>query len=112
MAQQRVVLVTGGMGGLGETICTKMADAGYKVAATYSPGNKTHGEWVAGLAGSELRSLRQLNARACVCSRSPSAETQHGDPATRSPRVSCLYTHITASEYLARPAGTGDGLLQ
>ena len=47
MTQKRVVLVTGGMGGLGETICTKMADAGYKVAATYSPGNKTHDDWVA-----------------------------------------------------------------
>ena len=45
--QQRVVLVTGGMGGLGETISTKMVDAGYKVAVTYSPGNKTHAEWVA-----------------------------------------------------------------
>ena len=47
MAQQRVVLVTGGMGGLGETISTKMADAGYKVVVTYSPGNSKHGEWVA-----------------------------------------------------------------
>jgi acetoacetyl-CoA reductase len=37
----RVVLVTGGMGGLGETISTKMADAGYRVVVTYSPGNKT-----------------------------------------------------------------------
>jgi acetoacetyl-CoA reductase len=45
MAKQRVVLVTGGMGGLGETISTKMADAGYKVVVTYSPGNKTHAEW-------------------------------------------------------------------
>jgi acetoacetyl-CoA reductase len=47
MAQQRVVLVTGGMGGLGESISTKMADAGYKVVVTYSPGNTKHGEWVA-----------------------------------------------------------------
>ena len=47
MNQERVVLVTGGMGGLGETISTKMVDAGYKVAVTYSPGNKTHAEWVA-----------------------------------------------------------------
>jgi acetoacetyl-CoA reductase len=47
MAAKRVVLVTGGMGGLGESICTKMADAGYRVVATYSPGNKGHGEWVA-----------------------------------------------------------------
>ena len=45
----RVVLVTGGMGGLGETISTKMADAGYRVVVTYSPGNKTHGEWLAGM---------------------------------------------------------------
>jgi len=44
--QQRVVLVTG-MGGLGETISTKMADAGYRVVVTYSPGNTKHGEWVA-----------------------------------------------------------------
>jgi len=47
MNAQRVVLVTGGMGGLGETISTKMADAGYKVVVTYSPGNSKHGEWVA-----------------------------------------------------------------
>ena len=47
MSQTRVVLVTGGMGGLGETISIKMVDAGYKVAVTYSPGNKTHGEWLA-----------------------------------------------------------------
>ncbi len=46
---QRVVLVTGGMGGLGETISTKMADAGYKVVVTYSPGNTKHAEWVAGM---------------------------------------------------------------
>ena len=46
MSNTRVVLVTGGMGGLGETISTKMVDAGYKVAVTYSPGNKTHGQWV------------------------------------------------------------------
>ncbi|ROZ75092.1 acetoacetyl-CoA reductase [Ramlibacter sp. WS9] len=43
----RVVLVTGGMGGLGEIISTKMVDAGYQVAVTYSPGNATHGDWVA-----------------------------------------------------------------
>ena len=47
MAAQKVVLVTGGMGGLGETISTKMADAGYKVVVTYSPGNTKHGEWLA-----------------------------------------------------------------
>ena len=44
--QERVVLVTGGMGGLGETISTKMADEGYRVVVTYSPGNTKHGEWV------------------------------------------------------------------
>ena len=47
----RVVLVTGGMGGLGETISTKMADAGYRVVVTYSPGNTKYGEWVAGMKG-------------------------------------------------------------
>jgi len=44
--KQRVALVTGGMGGLGETIAIKMADAGYKVVVTFSPNNKTHDEWV------------------------------------------------------------------
>ncbi len=47
MSKQRVALVTGGMGGLGETITAKMGDAGYRVAVTYSPGNTKHGEWVA-----------------------------------------------------------------
>jgi acetoacetyl-CoA reductase len=48
---RRVALVTGGMGGLGEAISTKMIDAGYRVAVTYSPGNAKHGEWVAGMRG-------------------------------------------------------------
>jgi acetoacetyl-CoA reductase len=57
----RVVLVTGGMGGLGETISTKMADAGYRVVVTYSPGNKTHGEWLAGMKANGY----ELTAVAC-----------------------------------------------
>jgi len=47
MSKQRVALVTGGMGGLGETISTKLCDAGYRVVVTYSPGNAKHGDWVA-----------------------------------------------------------------
>ncbi|HKQ23987.1 MAG TPA: acetoacetyl-CoA reductase [Burkholderiales bacterium] len=43
---KRNVLVTGGMGGLGESICTKMADQGYTVVTTYSPGNKTSKDWL------------------------------------------------------------------
>jgi acetoacetyl-CoA reductase len=46
---QRVALITGGMGGLGETISVKMADANYRVAVTYSPSNKTSGGWLAGM---------------------------------------------------------------
>ena len=46
MSNSHVVLVTGGMGGLGEVISTKMAAAGYRVAVTYSPGNSKHAEWV------------------------------------------------------------------
>ena len=36
---QRVALVTGGMGGLGEAICVKLEKMGIKVVVTYSPGN-------------------------------------------------------------------------
>jgi acetoacetyl-CoA reductase len=46
---KRIVLVTGGMGGLGESICTKMADQGYIVVTTHSPGNKTAKDWLAAM---------------------------------------------------------------
>ncbi|HYA47709.1 MAG TPA: acetoacetyl-CoA reductase [Burkholderiales bacterium] len=46
---KRLALITGGMGGLGETISTKMADAGYQVAVTYSPSNKSANEWRAAM---------------------------------------------------------------
>ncbi len=48
---QRIALITGGMGGLGETISTKMADAGYRVVVTHSPSNKTPGEWLERMKG-------------------------------------------------------------
>ena len=46
---QRVAVVTGGMGGIGEAICIKLAEAGHKVVATYSPGNTKSGEWLAAM---------------------------------------------------------------
>ncbi len=48
---KRTVLVTGGMGGLGESICTKMADQGYTVVTTHSPGNKNAQEWLKAMKG-------------------------------------------------------------
>jgi len=42
----RVALVTGGMGGLGEAICVKLAALGYKVVTTYSPSNTRAKDWV------------------------------------------------------------------
>jgi acetoacetyl-CoA reductase len=47
MQEQRVALVTGGMGGLGGAICRRLHDAGFKVAATYSPSNKSPEGWLA-----------------------------------------------------------------
>jgi len=42
----RIALVTGGMGGLGEAICIKLAALGYKVVTTHSPGNSKAAEWL------------------------------------------------------------------
>ncbi|HEX8989149.1 MAG TPA: acetoacetyl-CoA reductase [Rhodocyclaceae bacterium] len=44
---QRVALVTGGMGGLGEAICLKLAALGDKVVTTYSPNNNKAQDWLA-----------------------------------------------------------------
>ncbi|MFO1321810.1 MAG: acetoacetyl-CoA reductase [Burkholderiales bacterium] len=48
---KRIVLVTGGMGGLGESISTGMADQGYTVVVTHSPSNTTAAEWIATMKG-------------------------------------------------------------
>ena len=57
----RIALITGGMGGLGEAICIKLAALGYQVVTTYSPGNKKSKEW--------LESMKQLghNFKAYAC---------------------------------------------
>jgi NAD(P)-dependent dehydrogenase (short-subunit alcohol dehydrogenase family) len=44
---KRIALITGGMGGLGESISTKMHDGGFRVVVTHSPGNKNAAQWVA-----------------------------------------------------------------
>ncbi len=46
MTQKKLAVVTGGMGGLGESISTKMADAGYRVVVTYSPSNTKYKSWL------------------------------------------------------------------
>jgi acetoacetyl-CoA reductase len=47
MAQtQRLALVTGGMGGLGEAIATKLSNMGDKVVVSYSPGNTKAAGWL------------------------------------------------------------------
>jgi acetoacetyl-CoA reductase len=43
---QRIALVTGGMGGLGEAICVKLEKMGLRVVVTYSPGNTKYKDWL------------------------------------------------------------------
>jgi acetoacetyl-CoA reductase len=47
--KKRVALVTGGMGGLGEAICLKLAALGFTVVTTHSPGNARAQEWLDGM---------------------------------------------------------------
>ena len=42
----RIAVITGGMGGLGDSISTKMDAAGYRVVVTHSPGNTKAKEWI------------------------------------------------------------------
>ncbi len=42
----RIALVTGGMGGLGEAICIKLAALGYRVITTHSPGSSRAEDWL------------------------------------------------------------------
>ena len=46
---KRIALVTGGMGGLGEAVCIKLAALGFQVATTYSPGNTNAEIWMAAM---------------------------------------------------------------
>ena len=48
---QRVAIVTGGMGGIGEAICMRLAKAGCKVATTYSLGNTKAEAWLKEMKG-------------------------------------------------------------
>jgi acetoacetyl-CoA reductase len=43
---KRTALVTGGMGGLGEAICIKLAALGYSVVTTHSPGSTRVQTWL------------------------------------------------------------------
>jgi len=58
---KRIALVTGGMGGLGEAICMKLAKMGIQVVVTYSPGNTKHAEWLKDMKGHGL----DFSAYAC-----------------------------------------------
>lgn len=51
MYTQKIALVTGGMGGLGQAVCQKLAKVGYRVIATYSPKNDNAALWLASQAG-------------------------------------------------------------
>src|SRR5438034_3780632 len=89
---KRIALITGGMGGLGESISTKMHDAGFNVVVTHSPGNKNASAWVAGYKEKGysfaayavdvarlrlLPSMRGEGAKRCGCGRHPDQQRRH-----------------------------------
>jgi acetoacetyl-CoA reductase len=45
--RERIAVVTGGMGGIGAAISLRLARNGYRVVATYSPGNRHAQQWLA-----------------------------------------------------------------
>jgi acetoacetyl-CoA reductase len=47
MQNNKVALVTGGMGGLGTALCRRLQAEGFRVATTYSPSNKAPESWLA-----------------------------------------------------------------
>ena len=49
VTQKRIAMVTGGMGGLGEAICIKLAALGYTVVSTFSPTNTKAEEWLSSM---------------------------------------------------------------
>ena len=49
MKQQGVALVTGGMGGIGEVVCCKLAQMGYRVVTTFSPKSGKADGWLASM---------------------------------------------------------------
>jgi acetoacetyl-CoA reductase len=51
MSEKRVALVTGGMGGIGEVVCCKLAQMGYQVVTTYSRKNGSADEWLTSMRG-------------------------------------------------------------
>jgi len=58
---KRVALVTGGMGGLGEAVCIKLAELNYKVVTTFSPNNRSADAWL----GKMHEAGHEFSAYAC-----------------------------------------------
>ncbi len=56
---QRIALVTGGMGGLGEAISVKLKYQGCKVIVTYSGGNSKATDWLANMKSKGMEFLAQ-----------------------------------------------------
>ena len=83
----RVAVITGGMGGLGDSISTKMHTAGYRVVVTHSPSNTKAKDW---LSAHKARVANSAPTRSTLRTSIPARSASRGLPKRSDPSISLV----------------------